>query len=201
MTSPTQFTEVRRYRELPPEKVVEAFKFEGDFPPDFLTEREQVRKAQHPDFAIEIVDTVTGETWIGVREGEYVVRFPTLGLRNYQADSFEDGFEEVRNADQSTELPDEAVELYEAMPPAVPWSELPEKGRNRWLIAYRAMAPALRRQGAEELARRMLSGGKIDGGLSFLDMVFGAEYGREDIEVLKEALTALGVNGGGDSDA
>jgi hypothetical protein len=74
---------------------VEAFKFEGVFPLDFLTEKEQVRKARDGDFAIEIVDIATGETWIGVREGEYVVRFPTLGLRNYQADSFEDGFEQV----------------------------------------------------------------------------------------------------------
>jgi hypothetical protein len=86
---------VRRYRELPPEEVVEAFKYEGSFPLDFLTEKEEVRKARNADFAIEIVDIPTGETWIGVREGEYVVRFPTLGLRNYPADSFEYGFEEV----------------------------------------------------------------------------------------------------------
>lgn len=88
-------SEIRRYRELPPEETVEAFKFEGSFPLDFLTEKEEVRKASDPEYAIEIVDIPTGETWIRVREGEYVVRFPQLGLRNYPADSFEYGFEEI----------------------------------------------------------------------------------------------------------
>ena len=86
---------VRRYRERQPEETVEAFLFEGVFPLDFLTEKEEVRKAREPGYAVEIVDIPTGEPWIGVREGEYVVRFPRLGLRNYQADAFEDGFEDA----------------------------------------------------------------------------------------------------------
>jgi hypothetical protein len=90
LTSP-----VRRYQELPPDEEVEAFKFEGSFPLDFLKEDEEVRKSSDPEYAIEILHTPTGEPWIRVREGEYVVRFPELGLRNYPADAFEDGFEEV----------------------------------------------------------------------------------------------------------
>lgn len=87
--------EVGRFRQKQPEEVVEAFLFDGSFPLDFLTEKEEVRKARDPGYAIEIVDIATGETWIGVREGEYVVRFPTLGLRNYSGEGFEDEYEAV----------------------------------------------------------------------------------------------------------
>ncbi len=87
-----------RYRERQPEEVVEAFQYTGSFPLGFLQGNEAVRVSADPEYAIEIIDRVTEERWIGVRRGEYVVRFPQLGLRNYQADSFEEQFEE-RNSE------------------------------------------------------------------------------------------------------
>lgn len=90
-----QQVEVRRFRKYRPVEVCEAFLLEGTFPLDFLTEKEEARKAREPEYAVEIVDTRTGERLIRAREGEYIVRFPQLGLRNYPADSFEYGYEDV----------------------------------------------------------------------------------------------------------
>lgn len=84
-----------RYREVQPEEVIDAFQYTGSFPLAFLQGREVVRVSADPEYAIEIIDRDTEERWIGIRHGEYVVRFPQLGLRNYPAESFEYGFEGV----------------------------------------------------------------------------------------------------------
>lgn len=51
-----------------------------------------------------------------------------------------------------------------------------------------AAEPHLQRMYWERFGEAVLSGKKISGDLSFLDLVFGAEFGHEDIEALRDAL-------------
>lgn len=58
---------------------------------------------------------------------------------------------------QSTEVPEEAIAIYEGIPPAVPWGELSETGRDRWLLAYRVIAPAIRNQERQRIQEALLA--------------------------------------------